>query len=303
MVIKFAPPRPVYPTADPLLRDLASWPLWARRIFLRKRVGPERYPRFRYKYKAIASGTPEEREKRAHQLRDILVEGRLWLSSPRDFNDPFDMTAHVIFEPKSMEDLRQRFKRALKDSGKSWKERQTTLDKLMSEDRSALLARAEKSFARHFDTTGVFSFAGDPRSILMWSHYGDHHTGICLQFEVARDPESMMQAVRMEYVKEYPVINYAEDIHDQIRKPLQHKFKRWKYEDEWRIVWPDGARTYLAIKPEAVVGLIFGCRASDATINVVRDLLEEREKRGLPRVTTYRAYKHDSRYKLRLRRM
>lgn len=136
----------------------------------------------------------------------------------------------------------------------------------------------------------------------MWSHYGDHHTGICVQFEVARDVETLMQAVRMDYVDEYPVINYAEDLHDQMKKPLLHKFADWKYEGEWRIVWPDGAGTYLPIKPEAVVGIIFGCRTSDDTITVVRGLLDERTKKGLPPVITYRAEKHESRYALVLRR-
>ena len=101
---------------------------------------------------------------------------------------------------------------------------------------------------------GVFSFAGDPRSVLMWSHYGDHHTGICVQFEVARDVETMMQAVRMEYVTEYPVVNYAEEIQAQIKRPLMHKFKTWDYEREWRIIWPDGAHTYLSIKETRVMG-------------------------------------------------
>jgi DUF2971 family protein len=134
------------------------------------------------------------------------------------------MTARVVFEPKSTEELRQRFKEAIDKTGKPWKERQAMLSRLMAEDRLSLLARAKASFSEHFDTTGVFSFAGavtkgrvlvrsgSPRSILMWSHYGDHHTGICVQFEVARDVETLMQAVRMEYVPDYPAINYAEDI-------------------------------------------------------------------------------------------
>src|SRR5712691_7077049 len=110
-VVKFAPPRPSFSTFDPIVRHISSLDYWNCRLFLAKRIGPEKYPHFQYKYKALSSGAMERRTK---QLRDILVESRLWLSSPRDFNDPFDMTARVIFEAKPQE-LRQRFKRLIAD--------------------------------------------------------------------------------------------------------------------------------------------------------------------------------------------
>ena len=109
-----------------------------------QRAGPDRYPRFRYKYKAIGSGTPEEREKRADQLRDILVEGLLWLSSPRDFNDPFDTTAQVIFEPASTEQKRQRIKRIIdQQSAKPWKKRKAMVDQEMARDPAEPLSEGQ----------------------------------------------------------------------------------------------------------------------------------------------------------------
>jgi hypothetical protein len=124
-----------------------------------------------------------------------------------------------------------------------------------------------------------------------------------MQFEVARDVETMCQAVRMEYVANYPVLNWAEDTAKQIKEPLTHKFKDWAYEREWRIIWPDGAHTYLPFEPSALVGVIFGCRASDKAIEIVRALLDERTTRRLPPVKIYRAEKHASRYSLVLRRI
>ena len=89
---------------------MASLPYWDCRLFLARQIRPDGYPRFRYKYKALASDAGEDRAK---QLRDILVESLLWLSSPRALNDPFDMTAKITFEPKSQEQLRARFEQSI----------------------------------------------------------------------------------------------------------------------------------------------------------------------------------------------
>jgi hypothetical protein len=298
--VKFAPPRPSFSNFDPVVQHIRALDYWNCRLFLSKRIGPEKYPHFQYKYKALASAATE---RRAAQLRDILVESRFWLSSPRDFNDPFDMTARVIFEGET-EDLRQRFKQLIADkSGKRWKERREMLDQFMGRPRSEWQKAGELAHSKNHEQTGVFSFAGDPRSVVMWGHYGDHHTGVCLQFEVAKDPKTMLEAVPVQYVKDYPVFNWAEDSGKQIGKSLMHKFEAWAYEGEWRIVWPNGARSYLPFNPAALVGLIFGCRTSEAAIRIVDAMLEERKALRLPSICVYRAEKHESRYALMIRRV
>ena len=173
----------------------------------------------------------------------------------------------------------------------------------MGESPAEVRARAQRTFAEHLDSSGIVCFASDPRSVLMWSHYGDHHTGICLQLENARDPGTLCQAVPVQYVKDYPVVNWADDLAKQMNKPLLHKFEKWEYDGEWRLIWPYGARTYLPFKPSALVGLIFGCRTSDKAIQIVRAMLDERAARGHPPVKIYRAQPHERRYELVLRRM
>jgi hypothetical protein len=258
------------------------------------------YPRYLYKYKPPAldpTGDP------ARYLREILVESRLWLSSPKDFNDPFDMTARIVFEGTS-EAKRQRFERLIAQRTElSPGELQHQLENAMALSDSEWLERARHAVSSNLQKTGVCSFTGDPKSVLMWSHYGGQHTGICLQFEVARDPRNLLHAVRARYVDDYPVVNWVEDTFEQIKTALLHKFKMWKYEEERRIIWPEGARTNLPFEAAALVGLIFGCRASDAAIGVVRTMLAERRARGLSDVRVYRAVEHGSRYALVIRRM
>ena len=99
---RFAPPRPSNP--DSLVQHVLSLDYRRLRRFLATNIKP-RYPVFLYKYKALAT---DATAKRAKQLRDILVESRLWLSSAKDFNDPFDLTARVVFDGDAAK-KRQRF--------------------------------------------------------------------------------------------------------------------------------------------------------------------------------------------------
>ena len=47
-----------------------------------------------YKYRPLDPASADS----ISRVHDIIVAGRLWLSSPLDFNDPFDLTAQSVFE-------------------------------------------------------------------------------------------------------------------------------------------------------------------------------------------------------------
>lgn len=71
-----------------------------------------RLPRFLYKFRSF---DPSDDVSVDH-IRDIVVKSRLWLSSPADFNDPFDMKASVVING-SAASLRARFHKILKQRG------------------------------------------------------------------------------------------------------------------------------------------------------------------------------------------
>jgi len=255
-----------------------------------------RYPRFQYKYRA-----PPSEPKHLDHLRDLAVDSRLWLSSPRDFNDPFDMSAYLSMEGTE-EERRARFKNMIDQFSKNdRKGRREELRRFMARPLSEWRRVMQSTMDKHLANFGVYSFAGDPRSILMWSHYAKDHTGFCLQFEIARDVNALTEAIPVEYVKEYPVYRWAGD-EEQIRAALIHKFENWEYEKEWRIPWAEGADTYLPFDPTSLPAVIFEMRAIEGTIAKVREVLAEREARKLPPVRLYRAEKHPARYKVVIRR-
>lgn len=284
-------------TIHEVLQALENSSYRQRRQFLRDRINP-RYSRFLYKYRALDA----ESELSVARLRDILVDSKLWLSSPVDFNDPFDMTAHIVAEGAiqkkigKMKALLKKHRPALK-----WKAFQVELKKLISWPNAEWQRIAKAVHDKHLGSTGVCSLANDPRSILMWSHYAANHTGVCVQFEIAHDPRTFLHAISVDYAKEYPVVNCFDDTEEQLKKTILRKHEGWYYEGEHRIVRPSQARSALEFKPEGTSGIILGCRVSKASRDAVKRLLEERAEKGWPTVRVFCAEQHSTKYALTLK--
>ena len=74
------------------IEALGRLPLWERRAQQRRMGEGGRGP-FIYRYMSFAvDGLPLKK------ARDLIVESKLYLSSPNGFNDPYDFRAFVTFE-------------------------------------------------------------------------------------------------------------------------------------------------------------------------------------------------------------
>ena len=161
-----------------------------------------------------------------------------------------------------------------------------------------LLKNLNNTMTNSLESIGVCCFTVDPRNLLMWSHYASHHRGIVLQFELARDTSAFLKNVRVVYVNDYPLLNWANETESEISKSFLNKFKTWEYEKEWRMVHIFGANSYINFKPEALTGVIFGCKADGNIKNAVNEMLAERTQKNMPPVNTYNTSMHDSKYRL-----
>lgn len=276
------------------LSDLESLSPFERRLKLK----PSLNQRFFYKYR------PLEKVEHINWLRDYLIESRFWLSSPRSFNDPFDMTFWLEFEG-SPQEKRERLD-VLYENHIS-REDAARRDALVSEQLNspvALLEGIRQTYETHIAKSGVCSLTADPRNILMWSHYASNHSGVCLQFEAIQDVVTFTMAASVNYEKNYPRINWAEHISSgiatrQVGKVLTCKYQDWVYEKEYRVIVPDAADKYLSFSATALTGIIFGCQIEEGCEVEVRKLLEERVTKGFPAVKIYKAQRHSEAYKLR----
>lgn len=249
------------------------------------------YPHFLYKY--VGSDTKIE------HLQSLLIDSDFYLSSCRQFNDPFDTTAEII-KVRDIKLLRKKFDSIVK-------RREPFLNKV---DRDKLVTKMMinnnqnpnfdyEIFEKNMQGAGLFCLTEDPRSILMWSHYASNHEGVVLQFKISNDPASMLYALKMHYSKEYPKWSIS-DNDNLIKDVLLRKSIDWQYEKEWRILRIGGKDTFQPFKPEVITGVIFGCRAKSAYKYQVLEILDKRSKKYRFNVKTYSACMHKSSYKLNI---
>ena len=287
---------------DCLIHELRDLSYKERRGFLAR----ETYPRYLYKFMSISDSNPS-------YLEDIFIRSRLYLSSPRHFNDPFDMAADIVAKGK-LEDLH-----AMIDSSEAFschdKERMraeaTTFVKSHGIKGYFERYKVPNQFSELLDSSGVASFSSSkhkernsgPRNILMWSHYAESHRGLCFQFEIAREPLFLRELVRVEYEPRYPEVNWlSADSGDQLIRALRNKAPCWSYEHEWRFILRKCANTYLPFGPEALTAVILGCEISATKENLVKRLVDKRLSRGLPPLKILRASRSQSEYKIRITR-
>ena len=298
--------RPV-PKADELARKLASAPYLTCRRYLHRLMAAPRYPRFIYKFRTLRKvenpkpGEPIFTARSLFELRTVMVESLFWLSSPDNFNDPFDTWATWTIEGTESE-LRAHVK-ALGDQYASEltpEQREAGLQRTMDMPRKDLIAQLRGSFLQQRSQFGVCCFcAGDPRSVLMWSHYGGEHYGICLQFETSRDPMTLMRAIRVDYVDQFKKINWVGgNYRGAVGETFTSKHLEWRDEAEHRIIQQEGAGRYVRYDPAALTGIIFGCRADQQVKTAVAGLIMERAGRGYPPLKQYYVGMNEDHYRL-----
>jgi hypothetical protein len=82
---------------------------------------------------------------------------------------------------------------------------------------------------------GALCFSRSWNNILMWSHYGERHKGICLGFDV---PDENTQEVK--YVDDVFVVGNLDDVPVEERRKILHhlywtKYRGWCYKEEVRL--------------------------------------------------------------------
>jgi hypothetical protein len=296
------------PEADELTSKVARAGYLQRRRYLHLQVAPPRWPRFIYKFRELKrtephrDGDPIFTPKSINVLRTVLVDSLLWLSSPEDFNDPFDTWVSWTVEGTDQQKMARL--RALAEEHLAEltpQQREAGLRNAMQTPHDGLVAMLLQSFAEQRRRFGVCCFAGDPRDVLMWSHYAGSHTGVCLQFETSCDPPVFMRALPVAYVDQSPMINWLMgNFQREVGEAFTRKHIRWRYEAEHRIIQRDRAGCCVRFAPGALTGLIFGCKADADVKRAVRQLLYERAGRGLPRVKLYYARQHEQRNEVQI---
>jgi hypothetical protein len=281
---------------DPWIQAMLRMHPIARRHVMKKKFTT---PMSWLLYKYLPAGRPHSLQ----NLHDVLVKSLLRLSSPTQFNDPFEMAAHFTLKATERQRLARYESLARElEPHRGWRAIQARMQILMSQTEVQLRPALDKSLSGVRDAAGIYSFAGDPKNTLMWSHYASDHKGVCLIFDRAHDIATLSHAFRVRYVRNLPVLNWIRSFHKDIGKMLFAKHPAWRYEHESRIMIAFQAGRYLPVAPLALRGLIFGCRAEPQFINDVELILAKRAAAGHPLLRVYSAQTHPTKYKLVVKR-
>jgi hypothetical protein len=214
--------------------------------------------------------------------RDNLEKDLVWICSPTSYNDPYDsslsITAQILTNTVILEGVREIINRELASRVAPEK-----IDKILhashpalalqelimvdmdeappehrtkfQDDLTAQMRTWEEAFAKtlpgsHKHSLKVCSFSATQFSIIMWSHYSNHHRGFCIEYDTASLPSEHLFASML-----YPVI-YSERLFDGTNYYLAairnqktfnilfpalaalYKSPEWSYEKEWRLVIP-----------------------------------------------------------------
>jgi hypothetical protein len=128
-----------------------------------------------------------------------LLKKRLKLSTIEDLNDPFDLCAIDTRDPRVSD----------------------AVNFVISEFRK---------------TTAILCFSRNWDNLLLWSHYGESHKGLCLGFDIPQgDPGSNLDTDVL-YQPNLLQIRGPEDVNlDLANRMIRTKHESWSYEQEVRM--------------------------------------------------------------------
>jgi hypothetical protein len=242
------------------------------------------------------------------RLVPFLRTGKLYCSSPKQFNDPWD--CELAFDIPSLEDPEVRRRHA--DWAVDLTTRRAPMSAMDTERMRLTLindpARAaelltEISAATSADIANrfrVYCLGSDPTNLLMWSHYAEDHSGIALEFSLRNG--IMCAALECQYHEELPLFPIDGGGDEQHLTVLLAKSHVWKYEQEFRLVTQERAAAntqdtlftdggLLQLPQGALTAIVVGCKGDVAA---VQRLVDEHAA-GLP---VKRAVRLAHRYKV-----
>lgn len=176
---------------------------------------------------------------------DILKDGYIRFTPPKDLNDPFEVNPVVIpHDPYNIQLIEsgydfQNHEFTESDHEFSWK-RFNKIGHYKTEyskfsNKYGILSLSSSNDMCSIPSVAIFSEEDPRRNLLMWSHYTDEHRGFIIEFH--RDFIDDTEISKIMYSHERPMVT-QEDIESGVIFPFFVKGKKWCYEKEWRIIKP-----------------------------------------------------------------
>jgi hypothetical protein len=217
-----------------------------------------------------------------------LTDDVVWVSDPKNFNDPFEYTFHIESD-LTYEATRLRYRSATRAN---YLERQREFI---------------ESLKSKFLVGGILSLSESNTVSLMWSHYADSHKGFCIGYE--RSGNNLLGSdkclpVSYSTFPEMKLSEFFETLETRSEELGRLLFERmvlskdpnWRYEREWRVLFHQSDQLIKLGVP--VRSITFGLRMPDEHKDEIRSVL-----RGSPGIEYYQAHKAKRSYDVEVHRV
>lgn len=200
-----------------------------------------KYPKIIYKYR---SWTNEFH-------KDVLINNKLFMASPKDCNDPFDCRIPTNYFLLDSSEKIDRYAQSFIDRHKDFfiargldlaNEKNLLIKDLVQDLDSVQKKHEHDLYISQDNHHGILSLSARWNSILMWSHYVDFHKGYCVGFweEKMRNSGLFGKGGPVTYNPEnnYPIISPLDMDKNTIEKGFKEthtKLNEWEYEKEYRL--------------------------------------------------------------------
>ena len=225
--------------------------------------------------------------------RAMIETGEVKFSTFSEINDPFEGTCWVKFSADSTELDRYVREVLAQDHPDDSIPMRTRRYKALHKDFQDKLGEAKGNTLQYKASNryGLFSVADHCDDILMWSHYGYQHRGVCIAVLPERFAPKVFRQVR--YVQKIPIATAWEFLggsYETFQKIALSKSVAWEYEREWRTAMEPGVRCF----PECVERMVVGALAAEDT----RREVDEAVKNSSRRIQIHEAHLSDVRFEV-----
>lgn len=173
---------------------------------------------------------------------DTVINKKLWVSSPKLFNDPFDSAINIDYSME-LSNMAAEVMRDVFGEQKTDELMNTPVFKIAVQQASKKVHK-ELSQRNLEIEQGVFvscfSEKTNINSVCMWAHYANNHSGFCAEYDF-KDIKNTGDygCFPIKYTDRYVLDDNPATIQESIGFLLNLVFtkaKSWKNEKEWRIV-------------------------------------------------------------------
>ncbi|WP_111709854.1 DUF2971 domain-containing protein [Lutibacter citreus] len=201
----------------------------------------------------------------------VVMNKTLKFSQPFDFNDPFDCYEKLLKFDVTEEFIKEHLEKGILQLDEN--ERKLSSSELISHLKKNTYTFENNDVKKVFENSKkqlwISCFSKTYKEILMWSHYGNNHKGVCIGFNYKGLSETFdFIPSKVKYKKKFKKVDYCNDYQKALNYLINTKSKNWKYEKEIRLrTNKDFAPSLnengiISIKPSSISRIIIGCNCN-----------------------------------------